>query len=471
MPLQQIALPAEYYPTSSVGATGSSLINMLSEKLPAYARYPFRLFGRPGLKSFKSFASTIKAMHVFNGFLYVFEGANIRKYDSAFGETLVSDAFIASGIVHIEDNDVQMAVLDDAGRLFIIKTDDTVVTASLPFIPYSLIYLKGYFLASQKDNRAFFWSAPLDGTAWDALSFNSAIEKSDNILRLFAFNDAVRIYKQGSREIFWDTGSNDVTAPLFSQIEGSTDTTVGVAGRDAVCAFDGRPWFLGSDRIFYTENGYSPQRKSTAGVEELLQTLDDVSDCRLQPLMANGHKCILMTLASAGISLIYDIGEDKWHRWKSYGISRWRVNRLCVFNGKLYASDFATGKLFTVETDTAGYDEGTDEIECIIDTPPADFDGNRMQCRLVHVNVDTGNAPLSDVSPEPFIALSYSDNGGVDFSQEYYHRLGVRGEYGLNIAFRIMGMFRGRIWRLRYTGPTWLRITGFNAEYAQGSHN
>ena len=66
---------------------------------------------------------------------------------------------------------------------------------------------------------------------------------------------------------------------------------------------------------------------------------------------------------------------------------------------------------------------------------------------------------------DPQVMMSYSDDGGVTFSNEKWRSFGKIGEYFKRVIWRRLGVARERIYKFRITDPVPVKITGC---YAKG---
>jgi hypothetical protein len=99
-----------------------------------------------------------------------------------------------------------------------------------------------------------------------------------------------------------------------------------------------------------------------------------------------GHKIVYFTFAD-GLTWGYDVSTQMWHRRKSYGLKRWRVNTLTKWGTKWYAGDYTDGSLCTLEWGINEENGAPLVAERVASVMAEDF--NRFRLNAVELSVDS----------------------------------------------------------------------------------
>jgi len=163
---------------------------------------------------------------------------------------------------------------------------------------------------------------------------------------------------------------------------------------------------LGNDGIVYRANGYTPVPVSTRPIEQA------ISRCDLTKAFAftyedRGHKIFYLTFQD-GKTWGYDVTTQEWHRRKSSGLDRWRINALVSWNGKWIGGDYQNGKLYTLDWDVSTEDGMTLQRRRI--TGVLHDNQNAVIVNAVALVFDTGQK--SPPPPENVLRLFGNAPGG-----------------------------------------------------------
>lgn len=398
--------------------------------------------------------------------LFVVSGNEVFKIDTSAVVTSLGTITIVStdDRVMMSNNGTQMSILTDDGTMW-VATSSTLVQVTDPDFPSasSVTFLDGFTIVSVKDSGQFQISALLDSTTWDALDFATAEEQPDNLVRAFAFNGSLWLLGETSLEIYYNTGNADFP---FEQITGAVNTTRGCGAKFSVISEDNGLLFLGDDRVYYRASGYTPQRVSTHGQERSWNDYTTISDAFSMREDLDGHKFITTTFPTENETWSYDIASGLWHeRTTLVGTTpvRWSANETVEFAGKQLVGNNTDGKIYELSP-TVFTEDGT-TIERIAQGSVQWQDGKRVTYDWVRLDMDAGVGLTTGQGSDPEVVMTFSDNGGITYSNEKKRSFGKIGEYFKRAIWRRLGTARERIYRFRITDPVAVRITGC---YAKG---
>lgn len=233
---------------------------------------------------------------------------------------------------------------------------------------------------------------------------------------------------------------------------------VGAASQFAIVKLDNTVFWAGNDGVLYRLNGYTPERISTAPIEQAISRCD-LSKCFAMVYADRGHKIVYFTFPD-GNTWGYDVATQLWHRRASYGMQRWRVNTLANWKGAWYAGDYTNGALYTVEwgiNTENGAPLVSERVSTVIQG-----DQNRFQLNAVELVLDcqqsrpsnkwaagvkqtTAYQPTGDLS----IDLRYSKDGGHNWSVWRQASAGLQGDFNARAVFRRLGFGRRIVLHVR----------------------
>lgn len=204
-------------------------------------------------------------------------------------------------------------------------------------------FVDGYITAIEPARRFAFISDIAAATSYNTLDQFEA-EGSPDLLRGQAITHR-EWWLMGERTIEPFINTGDATG-TFQRAQG-TVIEVGLAATHAVAVMDNSVFWLGNDGIVYRANGYTPARISTHAIEQA------IARCNMAQAFAftfedRGHKVFYLTFPD-GQTWGFDAASGEWHRRQSYGLNRWRINTLTLWNGYWIAGDFSNGKLYVLD--------------------------------------------------------------------------------------------------------------------------
>jgi len=498
----QIPFLGPTYPARSLNIAADRCINFYPEVGPQDSKGApnpnggvIALIGTPGsVLAFTVAGTVIRGMHVFNNLLYFVAGNTLYSVDSV-GTVSSSLGTLAtsSGRVSIIDNGMsaglnlitgqvanQLYIVDgtNAGYIYdILSSTFTATTGGR-----TATFLLGYFITNTPGSRNVISSDSLNGLTFEALAYSSIIDSSDNVQCVINLNDQLWIIKEFHAQIWTGNGQPTSLSFPFSQIPGTT-IDYGTPAPDSVARADQALFYVASARQgdsgkfagIVMVQGNTPQIISPPAINYQISQFGDISDafgfCRVH----EGHSFYVVTFPSAypfgnsalGATFVYDRSTQLWHEWSSYlqpyQIGRHKANCYAYFAGKEYFGDFSTGNIYELSSNY--YQDSSEPIVsmrvCQHQYNSQDLDNifiNRLQ-----VDMETGVGDLgllNQTGIDPMSGLSWSNDGGHTFGNDYLGSIGKVGKYKTRLMWRRLGYARDRVFKLTISDPVKKVITG-----------
>jgi len=477
--MPQIPFLTASYAGRSTNVDASRCVNLFPE-IPQspFTKAPITLVGCPGTTEYLDFGTQpIRGSHVFAGLLYTVTGGAV--YASDVNGTKSAVLFTLNttvGKVRIVDNGLasngvggnQMLIVDGLfGYLYNFATSTMLRSDSFtganstgptafPVKPTQVTYQDGYFIVSN-ETMNIYCSDLYDGSSWGGLAYAGAIAASDTVQVPFSLHQELYVIKEYTTEIFYNAGVPTTQGCPFVRRSG------------AVMGFGTpAPWSVarGADSLFFLANirsgdigefmgivqvsGYNPEVISTESINYRISKFylfDAFGYC----YSAEGHQFYVLTFPTDNVTFVYDAVVKMWHERSTYvDGSIYQVNRhfsecYVKYAEKHIVSDYLSGKLFELSTDYFD-DDGLPLISYVVS--PYTYDKNEMENTFIAkliVDAETGfNNEL--------VVLSWSDDGGHTWSNEYQASIGATGAYGTRLVWRRLGRSRNKIFRLAMPG-------------------
>jgi hypothetical protein len=215
--------------------------------------------------------------------------------------------------------------------------------------------------------------------------------------------------------------------------------------------------WVADDNSVVRHNGTpNPLKISPPDLDRKIAAVSDKSTLEASVYIAQGHP--KWVISCPDFTWEFDLGSQKWNERESYQQERSRaVSGVSAF-GKWITGDTEAGQLIYVNEQA--YDEvGNPLIFQIESGPVLNFPNRTKVARadfnfVVGVGQDTG-------TDDPTVGISWSDNGGISWSQEFIRKLGRQAE-PQRITMLRTGMtgVQGRRWRLRVSDPVYVAFMG-----------
>ena len=452
----------------------------------------------PGLRRFGLLDTD--SMGACRGILTSTNGRTFAVNGTTLNEILIDGTRVILGNLSSYEGQVSMAengkllIIVDCVNGYILQFGDnnfTMITdENFPgnylgsIAPTHVTFLDTYFIVNIPNTNQYFYSTsyyvrdhddtstPYDPNEpngyWTPLSSGAKIGKTDNIGGLINCNGYLWLFGYNSCEVHYDTGNYN--GQLFARYQGAV-LNIGIGAVNSIAVYANNVFWLGSDisgtLSVYSNDGMSPIKIATRGIEQIITDMSDYSDCKAYTYAQAGHAFYVMYFPTANKTLVYDIITQSWHERtkliKETGLlARW--DGLYATNNfdRLLIGDVSTSTMY--ELDPSYYlndnplDTGYNYIRCC-KTTPISFDmGKNVRYNWVQVicNQGSGSTTLTGTaanSIDPHIELAWSNDTGITYSNERAAPIGKIGEYAKRSRVLSCGLGRNRVWRIVMTDP------------------
>lgn len=274
-------------------------------------------------------------------------------------------------------NGISGYVFDTSNNSLVQITDDGFPGA------LSFVYLDSSILGIEPARRFAFWSDLADATSYNTLNQTEAEASPDKLVGQVVTHAEWWLMGERTIEPFIDNGGNTGT---FTRQQG-TIIERGLAAPFAVSVLDNTVFWLGNDGIVYRATGYTPTRISTHAIEQAISH-SDLTKAFAFIYEDRGHSIFYLTFQD-GKTFGFDVSSGEWHRRKSKGLDRWRINDLVNWNGAWYAGDFSNGVIYQLDWD-ANSENGEEMERSRVPGVLADS-GNKIIVNRLDIVIDTGH--------------------------------------------------------------------------------
>ncbi len=420
------------------------------------------LYGTPGIKSVLSgLSGTGRGAYVFNNVLYVVAGQKLYRINrlvnpdgtDAISQTVIGD-ILGDVDVIMDSTRLQLAIVVPGGQTYIYTESTgilTNITATANFLAPAIdvAAVDSYFVFAQQDSRIIFHSNPNDGLTYGALDYWQ-IQQFPTVYGLIVYRN--QLYAMG--ESLMVPFYNSETLEFAFRPVPNAFIDSGVAGVYAKSLFRGSFVYLGSgknaERGVWIFNGGQPEKISTEPIDYIIQNEnpESLSSARVERHSQNGAEFVILSVGDW--CFVYDLVSGRWHERRSripYGTSyldvKWRAKCITQAYNRVFVLDSSNGYLG--ELDDLTFSEYGINIHAYVITQPFINLGQRTRVPALEAYFDAGNTDN--------IQLSWSDDGGFNWSNTMSRSLGAVGEYGRRIVFDRLGAFpNSRMLRIEYTG-------------------
>jgi len=454
------------YPLFAVSSTGRSVnvsrerrVNLFCEVRESPDKAQLVFYGTPGKVQFCDFGDTpIRGKWAFGDYLYAVHLGVLYEIDTNGTATNRGSLGTTAGRVSMADNGTQLMIVDGTdGYIYNQSTHAFTTIASAFFAnPTTCWWQDGYFLASFADSGRFQISASYDGTTWAALDFANAESAPDDLVAGVSHNSQVVLFGQSTAEFWTNTGAQDFP---YSRVQGST-INWGLAARWSIGT-------IGDDLVYLAKNkrgevqvvrlvGYQVQVISTPDMSTAINAYSTTSDASAFSYIKGGHDFYQINFPTAGKSWVFDGLTGIWSELQS-GTDGERDLGECAaqFNSKTYVSDYATGKIYSLDLDTYT-DNGATIVRELASRHV--FSETQLKVYRVWLDIETGVGNAAD--PDPQVMLSVSKDGGHTFGTERLMAMGATGQHARRCYLNRLGQSYDWVFRFRISSPVKVVIMG-----------
>lgn len=447
-----IPVPLSTAPGSKYQEGAGRLINGYAEPLGNTAASSFVIRRAAGLSNFGTTSRDgCRGLMEVAGVLYVAFDGKLEKFTSSGGASTnvgnmsgTKKGFFARNNASTPDK----WFVDPDGNIFTF-TPSAVTSgwpdADLPAVN-STCSLDGYGVFTTGDGKAF--ATDLNSTAVNALSFGKAEAKPDGLTRCIAWGDKLMLFGPQTTEVWTDAG----TSPFpFAR---NFVIPRGIAGPYCVTGFEDGfskvPVWVGDDNRVHMYAGVDTNPISPPDLDALIEAVSDKTELEMCSYISRGHAMI--QLSSTTWTWVYDLNTGKWHERDSYLQTRSRITQSAYCFSKWLCGDTETGNVQQILASVK--DEVGNPLRFRIESGPVpDFPYGSVVGRA-DFNFVTGVGEATGSDPDetdPDVEISWSDDGGLSWSNPALCKLGRQSETGALISLISetgRASWMGRRWRM-----------------------
>jgi hypothetical protein len=349
-------------------------------------------------------------------------------------------------------------------------TDYNTASGSTLPQPNGVCSIDGYIVFTIGDGRIF--ATGLNVLTVNSLSVGTADVRTDPPVRPIPYSGRLLIFGTQTLE-FW----NDVGSTPFP-FQRATTVPYGLTGPDAVAGWEdgfgaGLLW-VANDYTVRQLDGYTPVRVSVPDLERLIQRDTNKSRMLANVYVVDGHP--MWTITGETFSWSYDLSTRKWHERASYLTNRWRGLQTVNAFDRWLVGDRGQPNLIPVpltpyinsgniyNIDPTNHLEGTDLLPLRVESGPVMQFPERVRVARADFHVEVGVGIATSMNPsriDPVAMISWSDDGGLNWSVPFHRRLGKQADY-TNLSLYRTGMSTriGRRWRFDISDPVYVALFG-----------
>lgn len=446
-----------FYESRSRALSSQRCINWYPNVVEAPALSDENLYPTPGAEQVAIAGGINRGAFLMNRRPYFVNGTRLYRLDRTIGPDLVETfsttdlgEIRGSGRVRMAATGRELAIVVPGVAAYTYVDDDPSVVeiADLDFDgPVDdVVQINSFFVFCKTGTNKVFQSALNDGQSYNALDFTTVVQ-IPVVVGMVVFRNQLYIMGEAVTVPFDPVGGLNFN---FQPIPNAV-IDVGLASVHSKTLFRSSFAFVGSgenaENSVWLFSG-SPNRISNDPVDSLLQDQSSaqIDESFMTRLSQNGAEFVMLTVGDRCLG--YDLSVGRWHERESRigeADFRWRVNSIVQAYNQIFVGDAVDGRIGRIDDDLRTEYENS-MIRTLVTQPYFDG-GNRVKAKGIEVYTDTGN------DEEDLIRLSWSDNGGYNWSNPICRGMGSVGEYGRRVVFDRLGSFSNtRVLRLEYTG-------------------
>lgn len=447
-----IPVPLSTAPGSKYQESAGRLINCYAGPLGETAPNKSVIRRAPGLVNFGTTARTLcRGFLEVAGVLYVGFSGKLEKFTSAGGATANVGNLNGTkkGFFARNNNTTPDKWFVDPDGNIAVFTPTTVTNAwpdaDLPAVN-STCSIDGYGVFTTGDGRAF--ATDLNSTSVNALSFGKAEAKPDGLTRCIAWGDKLLLFGPQTTEVWTNAGTSPFPFARNFVIPRGIAGPYCVTGHED--GFSKVPVWVGDDNRVHKYSGGDPTPISPPDLDALIEAVSDKTTLEMCSYITRGSAFI--QLSSATWTWVYDLNTEKWHERASYLLTRSRITQSIYAFSKWLCGDTATGNVQQILS--TAFDEVDSPFRFRIESGPVmNFPYGTVVGRA-DFNFITGIGQAGGDDPsqtDPTVEISWTDDGGQNWSAPAQRKLGRQGEPGALISLIAetgRTSWLGRRWRL-----------------------
>lgn len=456
-------------PARSSNVLAGGLVNCFVESVPN-GKTPWSVYACPGIKVFANTGNSQGCrgwLRVSESLTYVVFGEKVYKL-TAGGASSVVGTIPGTDYVSMAHNKaapVEIAIVSEGKRYLMVNDDiDEIADADLPQGAIDVVYLDGYFVFAYPDG-VMYSSAINDGTAYNALDFAEAEQKSDRSRALGVLSDRLANFGENSIE-FW---YNDGGAEGFPfTVQAGATINRGILAKNCWTEFDNSiAWIDNRGDVVRGESTIARSISTDPVTDAIRATIAKQEQSKIVVSVWHFGRHEILQLWSPDWCWCYDASTQKWFQRQSQDRDTWAGRYVFTAYNRTLVADAQTGILY--EQDEGTFDEsGKQRIVNVVSNVV--YNGvDRVRHDSLYLDIETGVGNAEDTDPEdvtPEIIVSWSDDGGHTFRGYVEASIGEQGKYQTRVKLNRLGTsgIHGRSYRVTFSAARKFALIGAMAD-------
>lgn len=419
--------------SDNIAANPARLVNCYLEPIVSGGRSALSVKSVLGLQPFSSFPGVwTRAVEVVDGKLFAVAGAALYEIASDGGYT-IRGAILDAENTTLAGNNGDVTVV--AGGNYYVWNGTTLTNpAAGAFSAFgSHDYIGNYTVITENNGRRFQWSDVANPSSLPGLNFSTADGRDDNLIRPFAINGVLYLFKETSHEVWYLTGGAGALA-FERQAGGVVD--IGLKAHNLITRIPGAAFFIGDDNRAHLVSG-QVQPVSIPPVETAIKECEPRACFTYED---EGHTFCVITFRDCA-AWVYDVALGQWHeRAEGAELLPWSASCSTKFGGEWYCGrdDATLLKFAKIGTDN----NGPLVREAISRTLYQD--GQRFVVSEIELFPRQG---FQDATLELFV----SRDGGLTWTDPKPRQIGPTGGYANRVIWRSLGQCRQITAKVRFS--------------------
>jgi len=339
-----------------------------------------------------------------------------------------------------------------------IATSSAVSSWSAAGAPNSVCFMDSYFLLTYGDGTI--QASDQNATTINTLNKTTAQSKPGGLTRGVPFNGQYYAMGPNFGEVYSDTAN-----PTGFPFTRSYVLQRGLLSPYAISGFEdgfgsALIWVADDNSVVQANGSPNPLKISSPDLDRLIAGVSNKTTLEASVYISQGHPKWVISCPT--FTWEFDLGSQKWNEGQSYQQTRRRsIGGINAF-GNWIVGDTQLGQLLYVNS--AAYDEVGSPLVFQLESGPVQNFPNRTRVAradfdfVTGVGIATGQDPIAT---DPSVGISWSDDGGITWSNPYIRKLGRQAtQHRITVLRSGMTGDMGRRWRLTVSDPIYVAFLG-----------
>lgn len=303
-------------------------------------------------------------------------------------------------------------------------------------------------------------------TAFDPLDIAAKSGFNDPIVCLIVVHRELWLIGTLTSEVWIGTGAADF---YFQQVQG-TFINHGSAAKYSVASQDVLVFFIQQDMqgngLVLQGQGYDVTEISTPRIVKEFKSYPTIADAIGFCFQVSDHAFYALIFPTANKGWLYDLGTKQWCEWnwidRDGQLNRPRAN-CCMFAfGFILVGDWENGRILHLSPDVfTDYTPATPTGPITRIRTFPHMVGDEYE-RVIYKSFDADIEPgtIGDLTADPKIYLSFSDDRGKTYGNPLGQSMGKTGEFLTTVSWNRLGQARDRVFKLQWSEPCNIALNG-----------